>query len=219
MDQALLQAKLDYAYGKAAGFLGETLTVYRPDARQALIPALDARYVCGQTMAWFNPDARLRAVVPAAGDRAVVYAALDRTPLEAGDYLMDAGQDAWFLGSAQPLLATPCVRCNRAFSLTRAVPMAGPEAYGGNAPANMQTLLTLWPGFVIAKSRGVSPEERVPGDTKLNSVVISLPVTAGAEIVPNDVLVDDQADPMRYTVSIATATDWGWTIEAYYAGA
>ncbi len=214
-----LQNRLDHAYGKAAGFLGETLTVYRPDARQALIPALDSRYVSGQVMAWFNPDARLRGVVPAAADGAVVYAALDRTQLEAGDYLMDAGQNTWFLGAVQSLLATPCVRCNRAFFLTRAEPVAGADAYGGNAPGNMQTLLTLWPGFVTAKSRGVSPEERVPGDTKLNSVVISLPVTAGAEIVPNDVLVDDQADPMRYTVSIATATDWGWTIEAYYAGA
>jgi hypothetical protein len=219
VDQALLQAKANYAYGKAAGILGSAVDVYRPDPRQALIPALDSRYATGQVMAWFNPDPRFGSTSPAPADRAVAYASLDRTLLEAGDYLMDAGQNTWFVGSLQAMLATPCVRCTRAFTLTRAVPMVGEAAYGGNAPANMRTVLTLWPGFIAPKSRGMSPEERVPGESKLNTVLISLPVTAGTQIVPNDVLVDDQADPMRYTVSIATATDWGWTIEAYYAGA
>jgi hypothetical protein len=219
VDQAGLQAKANYAYGKAAGILGSTVDVFRPDSRQALIPALDSRYVTGRIMAWFNPDPRFGSISPAAADRAVVFASLDRMLLEAGDYLMDADQNTWFVGSLQPMMATPCVRCTRAFTLTRAVPMVGDAAYGGNAPANMRTILTLWPGFIAPKSRGMSPEERVPGETKLNAVLINLPVTAGAQIMPNDVLVDDQADPMRYTVSIATATDWGWTIDAYYAGA
>jgi hypothetical protein len=219
VDQAGLQAKANYAYGKAAGILGSMVDVYRPDPRQALIPALDSRYTTGRIMAWFNPDPRFGSISPAPADRAVVFASLDRTLLEAGDYLMDADQNTWFVGSLQAMMATPCVRCTRAFTLTRAVPMVGEAAYGGNAPANMQTILTLWPGFIAPKSRGMSPEERVPGETKLNTVLINLPVTAGVQIVPNDVVVDEQADPMRYTVSVATATDWGWTIEAYYAGA
>lgn len=219
MDQALLQAKADYSYGKAAGFLGQGVSVYRPSASQAAVAALDARYAVAQTMAWFNPDANLRLAKPAPATSAVVYAAIDRTLIQAGDYLVDAAADTWFVGSLQPLMAIPCVRCNRVFTLTRSVPATGAEAYGGNAPADMTTVLTAWPGFLTAKPRGLSPEERVPGDTKLNVVIISLPVTTGAQVVPNDVLVDDQADPMRYTVSLAVATDWGWTVQAYYAGA
>ena len=219
MTQALLQAKADRGYAKAAGFLGTSVSVYRPDPRQALIGALDARYALASLTAWFNPDPQLRQTRPAAADKPLVHAAIDRTLLEAGDYLLDAAQNTWFVGSLQPLLATPCVRCNRGFTLTRALPLAGPLAYGGNAPGAMATGLTAWPGFIAARPRGATPEERVPGDTKLNAVTILLPVTAGAEIVPNDVLLDDQADPMRYTVSIAVATDWGWTVEAYYAGA
>ncbi len=214
-----MQAKANAGYARAAAFLGQGVTVYRPDARQSLIQALDARYVLTQLAAWFNPDANFRQVRPALPDKPVVHVAIDRTALQPGDYLMDASQNTWFVGSVQALLATPCVRCNRAFSVMRAVPVTGPSAYGGNAPGDMATILTSWPGFIAAKARGVSPEERVPGDTKLNVVVISLPVTAGVEILPNDVMVDDQADVSRYTVSMAVATDWGWTIDAYYAGA
>ncbi len=219
MDQALLQAKADYGYGKAAGFLGQGVSVYRPSASQAAVAALDARYAVARATAWFNPDANLRLAKPAPATNAVVYAAIDRTLVQAGDYLLDTGGNTWFVGSLQPLMATPCVRCNRVFTVTRSVPATGADAYGGNAPADMTTVLTAWPGFVTGKPRGLSPEEKVPGDTKLNVVIISLPVTAGAQIVPNDVLVDDQADPMRCTVSLAVATDWGWTVEAYYAGA
>lgn len=219
MDQALLQAKADYGYGKAAGFLGQGVSVYRPDASQPAVAALDARYAVAQATAWFNPDANLRLAKPAPAANPVVYAAIDRTLVQAGDYLVDADGRTWFVGALQPLMAIPCVRCNRVFTLTRSVPATGPEAYGGNAPADMTTVLTAWPGFVAAKPRGLSPEERVPGDTKLNVVIISLPVTTGAQLAPNDVLVDDQADPMRYTVSLAVATDWGWTAQAYYAGA
>lgn len=219
MDQALIQAKVNQAYAKAAWALGSMVSLYRPDATQRLIPPLDSRYVIASVMAWFNPDAAMRGMRPAGAVAPVAYASVDRTQLEVGDYLMDTSQNVWFVGALQPLLATPCVRCNRALTLTRAVPVTGPAAYGGNAPGNMTTILTGWPCFLTPKSRALSPEERVPGDTRLNTVLINLPVTAGVEIVPNDLLLDDQADPMRYTVSIATATDWGWTIEAYYAGA
>ncbi len=219
MDQTLVQAKANYGYGKMGAFLGQAVTAYRPDAQQALIPALDTRYRRAQLVAWFNPDANFRQLKPALSDKPVVYAGIDRTLLQAGDYLMDAGESTWFVGSVQALQATPCIRCNRAFTVTRAVPAIGADAYGGNAPANMTTILTSWPGFIAAKARGVSPEERLPGDTKLNVVTISIPVTPGVEVLPNDVLVDDQADASRYSVSLAVATDWGWTIDAYYAGA
>jgi hypothetical protein len=219
MDPVLLQAKIELGQAKAARVLGTGAAVYRPDARQPLIPALDARYTIAALTAWFNPDPNLRQVRPAPADKPLVYAAVDRTLLEAGDYLIDAAQNTWFVGSVQPLLATGCVRCNRAFTLTRAVAFTGLAAYGGNAPGAMARVLTAWPGFIAARARGVSPEERLPGDTKLNLVTILLPPTAGAQILPNDVLLDDQAEPMRYTVSIAQATDWGWTVDAYYAGA
>lgn len=219
VDQLLLVERLNAGYGRAATFLGRSVRVYRPDGRQPLIPALDSRYAILETPAWFNPDPRMRQVRPAAAEKPVVFSAIDGTQVQQGDYLVGPEQNTWFVGSIQALLAIPCVRCNRAFTVTRAVAATGANAYGGNAPAAMTTVLTGWPGFVTAKPRGIGAEERVPGDTKLDLVLISLPVTPGAEILPNDVIIDDQARPMRYTASLASATGWGWTIEAYYAGA
>lgn len=220
VDQALVQAKLNYGYGKAAQALGQVWTIYRPNARVASVAALDASYAVATTIGWLTADPAFASLRPIPPDKPIGYIAIDRTALESGDYLLGADGTTVFVGSVQPIMATPAIRCNHAFTVTRPEPVTpGANFYGGNAVANQVTILTAWPGFIGAKNRGVQPEQRIPGDTRLNTVTMMLPVTTGAQIMPNDILTDDQPDPKRYTVSIATSTDWGWAVEAYYAGA
>lgn len=219
MDQAAIQAKLNAGYGQVATRLGQTVTVYRPDATQSKVAALDARYMLTRTTAFFNADPNFKAIRPPPPDKPIVYVATDRTPLEQGDYLLDTDGHIWFVGMIKPLMATSAMRCNRTFSLQRPVPATGPYAYGGNAPQDMTTLLTSWPGFLASKTKGLSPEEKVPGDTKLFVVQIYLPVTGPLLLEPNDVLLDDSDLTSRYTVALTTETGQGWEVNCYYAGA
>ena len=215
MDQAMIQARLDAGYGRAAARLGASCAIYRPDAHQAAIPAMDARWNMGSVAAWFGGDANFALVRPRVAEKPQVYVAVDRSVLQAGDYLLDPEGNTYFLGSMQPLMATPAIWCNRALTLQRPSIAPGANFYGGNAAGNIATLLTAWPGFVAARTRGIEPEGKLPVETRLGATVLYLPPTPGVEILPNDILADDQADPMRYTVTQASGSDWGWIVEAY----
>lgn len=219
MDQTTLQARLDAGYAQVALRQGQQVTAYRPDPTQPTVAALDPRHIYSALLAFFNADPNFALVKPVQAGTPQIYVAIDRTLLQQGDYLVDVNSNTWFIGSLAPVMATAAMRCNRVFTLQRPVPATGAFAYGGNAPADLSTLLTSWPGFISSKTRGVSPEERVPGDTKLYLTQIYLPVTQGFYVVPNDILIDDSPDPARYTVALATETGWGWEIDCYYAGA
>ena len=209
MNAAKIEAKIQRGNGKAAKVLGVVCDQYRPVNSGP--PIVDTNLL-GIVMARFDQDFQFSARKPNLYAHPVWGVLVDRTLLAVGDYLV--GQEGtFFLIARQSLTPTAGVSCNRVISISRpTAPTPGPNAYGG--VVNNTPIVTSWPASVLQGTKGERGDLNLPGDVRMPWVSILIPAVPGVQIRFGDIVTDDQADALRYTVSGAELTDLGYRITA-----
>lgn len=213
VSQALVQAKVNYGFGKAAAAVGSTCQWYRPSGTG---PAIGGATWLGTIPVLFDtaPDMLMKAPSRYAKDDDW-YGAFDATNVCVGDYFTDPKLGTFFVAAIEYLKPSRLVRCNRVITVARpGSPAPGPAYYGGDVSADESTLITSWPASIVQGTKGEKGEVNLPGDIRLPWFNIILPLSVPVQIKTADNVTDDQAIPIRYTISSAEQTPLGWRFTA-----
>lgn len=209
MNAAKIEAKIQRGNGKAAKILGVVCDQYRAATSG---PVMVTTNLLGIVMARFDQDFQFGARKPNLYGHPTWGVLADRTMLAVGDYLIGS-EGTFFLIAQQSLLPTAAVSCNRVISISRPTgPTPGSNAYGG--VNNHTPIVTSWPASVLQGTKGERGDVQLPGDVRMPWVSILIPAPPGVQIRFGDVVTDDQATPIRYTISGAELTDLGYRITA-----
>ena len=211
VDQAYIQSKINYGYGKAASKLGQSYVFYRPSTSGNPI-------VSGNIVATLLVD--LTADFGSTGARPNLYgkpvwsAMFDRTVTRGGDYFVGP-EGTFFIAAQQSLAPTAAVECNAVVTISRpSSPAPSINAYEGAVDSDLTPLLTSGPASVLQGTKGNDGDTKLPGDIRLPWKAILLPPTPGVQIRNFDVIFDAAPIPNRYIVSGVELTDLGWRMTA-----
>lgn len=215
MNQAGVQAKIDYGYGKVAQILGQSCQWYRASASDTVI---DPTTLKGSVNILINPDPKFLGVKPNLYAHPEVAAAFDRTGALAGDVYVTADNQVYFLAAVQPLLASYLINCNHTINVYRpgqdtTTPSA--DYYGGNVSGTGLPILLNWPASILQGTKG-EVDTGIVGATRTPWVAILFPAFGDIQIDTNDLLIDETNE--RYQISSTELTDLGWRLTATYAG-
>jgi hypothetical protein len=213
VSQALVQAKVNYGFGKAAAAVGSLCQWYRPSGTG---PAIGGASWIGTLPVLFDTAADMLQKQPSryAKDDDW-YGAFDATSVCVGDYFTDPKLGTFFVAALEYLKPARLVRCNRVVTVTLPGSQPpGPTYYGGDVLTAEEVLLSGWPASIVQGTKGEKGEVMIPGDIRLPWFNIILPLSVGEQIKTADNMTDDQAIPIRYTVSSAEQTLLGWRFTA-----
>ena len=209
MNAAKIEAKIQRGNGKAAKVLGVVCDQYRPATSDAVMVNTN---LLGVVLVRFDQDFGFNARKPNLYGHPVWGVLADRTLMAVGDYLIGS-EGTFFLIAQQSLTPTAGVSCNRVISIARPTgPTPGANAYGG--VINHTPIVTSWPASVLQGTKGERGDLNLPGDVRMPWVQILIPAGPGVQIRFGDIVTDDQADALRYTISSAELTDLGYRITA-----
>ncbi len=209
MSGASFEPLYDLGYSLSAGVLG---TPY-----QQLRPSGPDNPTSGPPVAtlnmWVTTDPGLNGKKPPQYGKPDWFAAIERSGLEVGDYLI--GEKGTFIVN-NLLYPEPVALwwCNRTINVTRPSlgNVAGVSPYSGDTSAAQEPVLSGWPCFqtmVGSGSTGKPTGMKLPSDAQFPLVVFRL--SLGAPLVQfNDVLNDDLG--RRYYVHMVDQTPLGYTI-------
>ena len=207
---ATIQSRINYGYGKAASFLGDSYGQYR--ASSATNPIAPGNLVA-TINAQFATDPGFKFTKPAQFDKPIWYGMFDPTNVQAGDYLVGK-LGTFFVTDVERVSPPQCVWCNRTLTVNRPQQQAatGLNGYGGDTLAGETAIMTGWPASVLMTRRGSPGETKLPSDTRDPWMLVLLPSFSGVNILSRDLLADDFGN--RYVVSAAELTPLGWRLEA-----
>ena len=200
-----------------AAVLGLPMAQYRPSSAGAVIAGGN---LLRTLPVWITGDKKGMGTTPFDYEQPVAYASVDPALTSIGDDLVGAiwpgGTSQTFFISSMDLPAPiQVVNCNRVLTFSRPSGQnPGPSYYGGDIAATETPLLTAWPAAVAAKGKRQSGEVRLPGDMDLPWYEILLPPSVPVQLLSMDVVMDDQAIPVRYVVSETEQTTLGWRLSA-----
>lgn len=193
MDAATLQTKVNYGYGKAATVLGSAYSQYR--ASGADNPTAAGNLV-GSPKAWLTTDAALKGSAQPQYGKPVWYAAIDRSSLASGDYLVGPA-GTFFVSSVDYPAPVSLSWCNRTITVKRpelGVTVAGASSvYSGDTSQPQSDVMTNWPASELQLSSGSSGRDTgmgLPTDVRLPLTAFLLPTTAPLAQF-QDILTDD----------------------------
>lgn len=209
VDYALIQARVDYGYAKAASALGAPYQQYR-----ASEPDNPTSTPLGSLNVWATTDAALKGTTPPQFGKPQWYAAVDRNGLAVGDYLVGQ-QGTFFVSTLDYPSPVGLVFCNRIVSIARALDSLQLGANTQRFGTSIQTaepFMTCWPASLLQLGSGskmVSTGMNLPSDSKVPGISVLLPVTA-PQIRFNDLVTDDLGQ--RYLVSSVELSALGWRV-------
>lgn len=200
-------------YTQAARMLGNTYTQFRPTGPSApLTPATTVANV----LAWITTDKALKGTAQPERGKDRWYAAIDRTNLMVGDYLV--GPDGtYFVTETIWPAPVSLAWTNHIITVARMGSDEAPGAsddYGGFSAQEPVPVLTGWPAWIVERGHaaGTGTGMRLPTDSKLPLYEIKLPALANTLILWNDIIIDETG--RRYTVAVAEQTPLGWRLSA-----
>lgn len=212
VDQAYIQSKINFGYGKAATYLGASYQQYRPTSPTNPIAP---NALVGSIMADFDINPGFTYKAPTTYGKAIYYGLFDGTNAQIGDYLI--GPRTFFIANMEPERPPMCVWCNRTagFFRPRASPV-GPGYYSGDRRGGgEQQLLAGWPISELQGIRGEKGPSNLPGDTRMPWGIVLLPAISGVTLEANDRMNDDIG--RWWTVSSVELTAMGWRLTAILA--
>ena len=210
MSGAALQPLYDLGYAQSAAALGVPYQQFRASGSNnpTAGPALASPNM------WATTDAALKGTNPPQFGKPQWYAAIERTGLLVGDYLIGP-QGTFFVSSLDYPGPVGIVFCNRTIMIARALDGMQPGANTQRFGTSIQTaqpFMSGWPASVLQMGSGskmVSTGMKLPTDGKLPSISIILPFTA-PQVRFNDFVTDDIGQ--RYAVASSEMSALGWRI-------
>lgn len=208
-----IQAKVWKGYFKAAQRLGSSYSQYR--ASSAVNPIAPQNLV-QHIIAAFDDKPNYKFQVPSLYGHPEKYGLFDGTLVDVGDYLVN-GTATYFvagMGSLQPIV---CMACNVVVDVLRPASNSGfgAQPYGGDDVASEVSILTQWPAWLMAGTKGEKSDVGLVGDVRAPWYQILLPSFPGAIINAFDVINDNLG--RRYKVSSTELSSLGWRLTVMYA--
>ena len=207
-----VQDYINYGYAKAASFVGETYSQYRPQGSGIVVTA--ANYL-GTIPAYVDPMVNFPANNPRQYGKALLKAVIDPTAVLPGDYLVGANR-TYFVSSIQDLMPVLVVYANETVSIERTVANGnvGSLPYGGERPSLMTPVLGVWPASVLLKSKKEKNPTGLGSDVPQTEMEILLPYASGVSpvIEPADLLT--LSTGIRYAIDNVELTDLGYRLRA-----
>ena len=205
-----VQDYINYGYAKAASFIGETYSQYRPQGSGIVVTP--ANYL-GTISAYVDPMVNFPANNPRQYGKALLKAVIDPMAIRPGDYLVGANR-TYFVSSIQPLQPVLVVYTNDVVSVERSeTPQTvGTLPYGGERKSTFVAILTSWPASVLLKGKKSKNPTGLGSDTPQTGMEILLPPGTPA-ILPDDIILT-QTGGKRYVAENVELSDLGFRIRA-----
>lgn len=205
---ALVNARVNYGYGKVAQNLGFAYSWYRP---QTGVGALDASGLLGTVTAYITTDASLKSAVPPSDASPNWYGAYDSTLTQPGDYFV--GALGTFFIAAEFLPAPPAlVFCNETFTLSRRGETVPGPAFRGGGGQNPTTYATAFPGWIKAGGRRQPSFLHLPGEVQNPTSAVLLPQSIPQQILRGDILTSAETTPQVWQVQSADLSFNCWNL-------
>lgn len=211
VDNAMIQARIDAGYSKAATALGQAYQQYR--AAGALNPLANP---LGSLNIWATTDSALKGTNPPDFGKPQWFSALMRDDLALGDYLVGP-LGTFFVSTLQYPAPVGLIFCNQTISIARAqdnLPIGASPQRFGNAMQTTINIITNWPASVLQLGGGekmTATALNLPTDAKLPGMAILLPASAPS-VRFNDLITD--ATGQRYMVASVETSPLGWRLTA-----
>ena len=217
------QASLNAGYGKLANAIGQPSNIYR--ASGVNDPVSNANLIANLSVR-LDPSASFSATVVSSYNKPILYAAIDRTGLLVGDYIVQADTTTVFINAMQDIVPTSSVLCNEVISIYRPA-AAPPTPQAGGVPYNNYNgdtanngkgdpLAMNWPASVLQGPKGERSELQLPNDIREPWVAILMPAIPGVSIQTTDQFFT--ADGRRYVISSVELTRLGYRLTADDSG-
>ena len=197
--------------------LGLPFNIFRPRTTAA---AISGSNLIGNTPVWITADPTLMTQKAIDPRKPVIYAAIDPTRVQVGDYIQGplsygGTPETLFVATIDQNAAITAVLCNTVLTLSRPVAdTPGADFYGGNVTNGQTALVTSWPASVLPGTKGNTGDTNLPSDQRLPWAKILMPAARGVQFRFADFGTDNAAQPNRYELSTAVLTRSWWDITA-----
>ena len=209
MDSLGIQRKINRGYGIASKKLGQLCEIRRP---WRAIQPIGREAETGLIMVFFDTDYQFQAKKPSLYGKPLFGAAMDRTNIAVGDYLLGAN-DTWFVAGIEPLIPTMVVKTNVVVAIARPGPVLVPgiNPYSGRTAKTDTPLMAGWPASILIGGRTQAMRADLPSDVPDRGAQMLLPAWPGVLIRTGDRVTDDEN--RAFNISEAELTDLGWRVE------
>lgn len=203
MDAARIQDRFSHGMGAAARVMGEEYDLFRPF--EPVRPLASQNRVMRLPVIFDGGDPGYRR--PRGYERAL-RATFDGVAVAIGDYLQGP-RGVLFVAALPPMMRALCVLTTATFDVLRPTPAAaaGLNGYGGATEDALVSVLSEWPGQMIAGGSGRPGV--LPADGGQSEWSVLLPPTP-ARIERSDLLQDRLG--RRFLVRIAEESEMGWRL-------
>lgn len=203
MNLAGIKGKIDYGMAKAAKYIGDNYSQYRPIDPMNFPASSIASVKAAMTV---HSSSGYNFMKPSDYKNPMFHVITD-ADLHVGDYLI--GPATFFIASRNSLVPILAVQCNRRIRvLDREQSNAvGARPYGGEGNGHETELSGMYPVSLLKGSRGLRDQE-LPGDVGFGMFEVLMP-----DVVPlrPSLIFWDDLD-QRYIVQTAEKTDLGWRV-------
>lgn len=202
VDQAAIQAHVNYGYSQAAKRLGVPFVQFRPaNTGQVLVND----NIIQEINLAFDQDYNFSMIKPQEYNNNRYYALLDLTFVNIGDYFWDYNQTIFFVGWIEPLRPAELILCNH--TITLYTPSGSIDnGYGGNV--SPVTKLTNWPVSLLPGTKGESNESKTPGSIRAPWGEMLMPNLLGVSVDEYDLVITERDE--RYIVSQSSLAKEGY---------
>ena len=197
--------------------LGLPFNIFRP---RTIAPAISGSNLIGNTPVWITADATLMTMKAIDPRKPVVYAAIDPTRVQVGDYIQGplsygGTPETLFVATIDQNAAITVVLCNTVLTLSRPVADApGANFYGGNMTNGQTPLITSWPASILPGTKGNTGDTNLPSDQRLPWVKILISTAGSVQFRFADFGTDGAEQPNRYEIGTAIQTRAWWDMTA-----
>lgn len=216
----VIQPNITLGYAIVGALLGENCDIYRPT--NAMNPMDQINHI-GVLRIMFDNDSKFQMRKPRQYKDTQMYASIDRTDTQLGDYIQDQSTNQiYFINSQEDINPTGVIFCNNLLSFYR--PTAeGPSGYisNGFSDTNLNTygsninnignlLASNWPVSYLVGTKGEKELVALPNQSRSPWYIVKLPSIPGIRLMSNDLVVDQ--NDTRYLISSIEQTEHGYNI-------
>lgn len=222
MDQARCVGKIYYGYAQAAKRLGAPVTIYRSSSAIDPISA-DNIPDPGVILASFTVNWKYNKFQNYGVS--VYTGVFDGRLTQPQDFLVDANDVPYFIGSQENVLPILVVRCNVYITIKRPYgdPDAGLQGYSGRVSSTDAVKYQNIPASMLLKTtKGVNNNVGLPTDTRQPLYTCLLPYLGDVQILTGDLAFADWTQggrPLNLVVWQAELTELGWRMQLEELGA
>jgi hypothetical protein len=211
MDAAIIQAKINYGYGKAAQYLGVACNWYRPTSTAFIDPST----LQGTVQAYFDSSPQFTAAKPSSFAHPASFVAVDRTDLQTSDYLVKPSGETYFINIIEALAPTSSIECNAVVTVFRSVTATSGAPYQMVVTNNGDIQVANCPCSILQGTKGEADHSGVEMTPRMPWVAIVMPNLPTVQLYVGDIMIDDKG--RRYNLSSIEQSDLGMRITAEYS--